>query len=160
MPAEKITFDCPRCGQRELIDISQQIIQNQSAQINWRCECGHFLQSDLERRNHKRKNVKFRGRYQYSNEVQIEPGVVAGKIVGKGKMTVTDLSLSGLKVKLKKKEDFKIDDRLLVEFHLNDYKKTFVRKNATIKNIQNRLVGGAFSRFESNSRDIGFYLLG
>jgi hypothetical protein len=39
-------------------------------------------------------------------------------------------------------------------------KITFVRKTATIKNIQERFVGGAFSRLESNSRDIGFYLLG
>ena len=86
--------------------------------------------------------------------------MVAGTLVGKGKMTVVDLSVSGFKVKLKKKEDLKINDRLQVEFYLKDFKQTLIRETAAIKNMHRKYIGGAFLPTGSKSRDLGFYLLG
>jgi len=129
-------------------------------EIECRCECGFQFKRDVERRRHTRKAVKFSGRYNYSHEIQLEPGVVAGKFVGKGKMTVVNLSVSGFKLKLKKKEDLKINDRLQVEFYLKDYQQTLIRETATIKNIHQKNVGGAFLPTGSKSRGLGFYLLG
>jgi hypothetical protein len=114
----------------------------------------------VERRRHIRKTVKLSGWYNYTNEIQLEPGIIAGKLVGKGKMTVVNLSVGGLKLKLKKKEDLKINDRLQVEFYLKDYQRTLVRETATIKNIHKKFVGGAFQPTGSKSRELGFYLLG
>ncbi len=70
-----------------------------------------------------------------------------------------DLSLSGLKVKLKKKEDLKINDRFEVEFYLKDRRRTLVRETATIKNIDNKYIGGTFGTSGSQNRELGFYLL-
>ena len=94
-------------------------------------------------------------RIHYSNEIHLEPGIVAGKFVGEGKMTVLDLSVSGFKVKLKKKEDLKIDDRLQVAFYLKDDKRTLIRETATIKNIHKKYIGGAFLPSRLKSRDLG-----
>ena len=130
-----MTFTCSRCSQTGSVNIQEYFHQNHSMEIEYQCECGHLFKTAVERRRHNRKAVKFSGWYNYSNEIQLEPGVVAGKFVGKGKMTVVNLSVSGFKLKLKKKEDLKINDRLQVEFNLKDYQQTMIRETATIKNI-------------------------
>jgi len=89
----------------------------------------------------------------------LDPGIVAGKFVGQGKMTVVDLSLSGLKIKLKKKEDLKINDRFEVEFQIKDRRRTLVRETATIRNIDKKYIGGTFGPSGSQNRELGFYLL-
>jgi hypothetical protein len=160
MGKDLVTVTCPRCSQAASVKIPEYFHQNNSMEIECQCECGYQFKRDVERRRHNRKAVKFSGWYNYSNEIQLEPGIVAGKFVGKGKMTVVDLSVSGFKVKLKKKEDLKVNDRLQVEFYLKDYKRTLIRETATIKNIHQKYVGGAFLPTGSKSRDLGFYLLG
>jgi hypothetical protein len=159
MVKDVLTFTCPRCSKTASVDIPETIHQNSSMEMECLCECGYQFKKDVERRRHNRKSVKFSGWYNYNNEIQLEPGVVAGKFIGKGKMTVVDLSVSGFKVKLKKKEDLKINDRLQVEFFLKDYKHTLIRETATIKNIHQKFIGGAFLPTGSKSRDLGFYLL-
>ena len=160
MGKDVLTFTCPRCSRAASVDIPEDFHQNSSMEIECRCECGYQFKREVERRRHIRKAVKFSGWYNYTNEIQLEPGVVAGKFVGKGKMTVVNLSVSGFKVKLKKKEDLKINDRLQVEFYLKDYKRTLIRETATIKNIHQKFVGGAFLPTGPKSRELGFYLLG
>jgi len=160
MGKDVLTFTCPRCSRVASVDIPEDFHQNNAMEIECRCECGYQFKRVVERRRHIRKTVKFSGRYSYNNEIQLEPGVVAGKFVGKGKMTVVNLSVSGFKIKLKKKEDLKINDRLQVEFYLRDYQRTLIRETATIKNIHKKFVGGAFQPTGSKSRELGFYLLG
>jgi hypothetical protein len=99
-----------------------------------------------------------KGRYHYSNHVELERG--AGKFVGKGKMNILDVSAWGLKVKLKKKETLRLNDQLSVEFHLDDREKTMIREKATIKNIEDKTIGGAFADQRNGNRSLGFYLLG
>jgi hypothetical protein len=160
MGKDVVTFTCPRCSRVASVNIPEDFHQNNSMEIECQCNCGYQFKRDVERRRHIRKAVKFSGLYNYNNEIQLEPGVVAGKFVGKGKMTVLNLSVGGLKIKLKKKEDLKVDDRLQVEFYLKDYKRTLIRETATIKNIHQKFVGGAFLTTGPKSRDLGFYLLG
>ena len=160
MRNDVLTFTCPRCSQTASVDIPEDFHRNNSMEIECKCECGHRFKKDVERRRHNRKAVKFSGWYRYSNEIQLEPGVVAGTIVGKGKMTVVNLSVSGVKIKLKKKEDLKINDRLQVAFYLKDDQRTLISETASIKNIHQKFVGGAFLPTGSKSRELGFYLLG
>ncbi len=159
MANELSTLTCPRCQQTASINISEHLRDSQSTEIQWQCDCGHQFKHEAERRRHNRKRVRFAGSYRYSNAVQLDPGIVTGKFVGKGKMTVMDLSLSGLTVRLKKKEDLKINDRFEVEFYLKDRKRTLVRETAIIKNIDNKYIGGTFRTGGSQNRKLGFYLL-
>ena len=160
MVKDVVTFTCPRCSRVASVNIPGNFCQKNSMEIECRCECGYQFKRTVERRRHIRKAVKFSGWYKYTNEIQLEPGVVAGKFVGKGKMTVVNLSVGGLKIKLKKKEELKIHDRLQVEFYLKDYQRTLIRETATIKNIHQKFVGGAFFPTGSKSRELGFNLLG
>lgn len=159
MRNDVLTFTCPRCSRTSSVDIPEDFHRNNSMEIECKCECGHRFKKDVERRRHNRKAVKLSGWYNYSNEIQLKPGVVAGTFVGKGKMTVLNLSVSGFKIKLKKKENLKIDDRLEVAFHLKDHQRTLIRETASIKNIHQKFVGGAFVPAGSKNRDLAFYLL-
>ena len=160
MEKDVVTFTCPRCSRVVSVNIPEDFHQNNSMEIECQCECGYPFKREVERRQHNRKAVKFSGWYSYTNDIQLEPGVVAGKFVGKGKMTVVNLSVSGFKLKLKKMEDLKINDRLKVEFHLRDYQRTLIRETATIKNMHQKFIGGVFLPAGSKNRKLGFYLLG
>ena len=159
MANELSNLKCPRCYQTTSINISEYLRDKQTTEILWQCDCGHQFKYKAERRRHNRKRVRCSGVYRYINEVELDPGVVAGKFVGQGKMTVVDLSLSGLKVKLKKKEDFKINDNFEVEFYLKDKNRTLVRETATVKNIDKKYIGGTFGSRRSQNLMLGFYLL-
>ena len=159
MEKDVVAFTCPRCSRVVSVNIPDDFHQNSSMEIECQCECGYQFKREVERRRHNRKAVKFSGWYNYTNDIQLEPGVVAGKFIGKGKMTVVNLSVGGFKIKLKKKEDLKINDRLQVAFYLKDYQRTLIHETATVKNIHKKFVGGAFLPTGSKSRELGFYLL-
>jgi hypothetical protein len=159
MEKDVVTFTCPRCNRAAAVHIPKDFHSNDSMEIECRCECGYQFRKEVERRRHRRKAVRLSGWYDYSNTIQLEPGFVAGTFVGKGKMTVVNLSVSGFKIKLKKKENLKINDRLQVAFYLKDYQRTLIRETATIKNIQRKYIGGAFLPARSRSRHLAFYLL-
>ena len=151
------TFVCPKCFRKMPVDFSDANLPR-TKDISLQCTCGYSFTSSMERRRHYRKPVNLKGRYHYSNQVELEQG--AGKFVGKGKMNILDVSARGLKVKLKKKEMLKLNDQLSVEFHLDDKKRTMIREKATVKNINKKYVGGAFADQRTGNRSLGFYLLG
>jgi hypothetical protein len=157
MPHTRSTVVCPKCLRKMPVDLSGAILSKTKG-VSLKCTCGHSFTSSMERRRHYRKPVNLKGRYHYSNQVEVEQG--AGKFVGKGKMNILDVSAWGLKVKLKKKEMLKLNDQLSVEFHLDDKKKTMIREKATVKNINKEYVGGAFADQRTGNRSLGFYLLG
>jgi len=155
----RATFICPLCSQREILDVRQYVKQNTAVEIELKCKCGYAWISSLERRRLYRKPVNFRGRYKFSNEVQMEEGLAVGKFIGKGRMQVVDLSVRGLKIKLKKRPDLNVNDRISVEFRLNDKKRTLIRENTSVKSIRDHYIGGAFSTSASDNASLGFYLL-
>ena len=155
----KATVVCPVCSQRKTESVRKYIKKETVVEIESTCICGHTWTSVLERRKHFRKPVKLRGRYTFRNNVYLEEGLPAGSLVGKGKMTVVDLSLKGLKFELKKKPEIHVNDLLSVDFRLKDKKRTLIREKASVRNINGRFVGSAFGPEVAENRSLGFYLL-
>ena len=153
------SFTCPVCSQRKTENVSQYLKQKTAVEIVSSCTCGHTWTSILERRKHFRKPVKLRGRYTFRNDVFLEEGISAGSFVGKGKMKVIDLSLKGLKIEIKNRPELHINDLLSVEFRLKDKNRTIIKENASIKSINGRFVGSAFSPEVAANRSLGFFLL-
>jgi hypothetical protein len=150
-PSNTATIVCPRCEKTKTVDVGQYVQMNQTVRVKSKCTCGHEWTSVLEKRRQYRKAVSFPGVYK-----QLEQG----REVDQGIMTVVDLSLTGLKLKLNVKRNFKLDARLLVEFHLDDSRRTLMRKNVDVKNVSGLYVGVAFSRTEQQDPALGFYLMG
>lgn len=151
------TVVCPKCARKIPLALSG-ARPSDTKDISIQCTCGYAYTSSMERRRHYRKPVKLKGRYHYSNHVELERG--GGKFVGKGRMNILDVSAWGLKMKLKKKETLRLNDQLSVEFHLDDRERTVIREKATIKNIRERTIGGSFADQRNGNRSLGFYLLG
>ncbi len=110
----------------------------------------------------------------------------SGKEGQKGQMTVLDVSRSGLRleishVQLKMKEhdvsgitdeqatlehkiqkpvdEINVGDKLLVEFRLDDTKKTLIKKEVIIRWMKTPYIGVEFSSQSLNDGSLGFYMM-
>ena len=84
--------------------------------------------------------------------------MVAGKEVGCGLMRVSDLSTRGIKLRINDPYHFSIDDRLQIEFHLDDSNRSFIQKRVIVRNISLPFIGTEFSPTENFDKALGFYL--
>ncbi len=96
----KATIVCPKCEKTKTVDVGRYVELNQTVRVKSKCTCGNTWTSVLEKRRQYRKSVNFPGVYKYFED---------GEEVDKGIMAVMDLSLTGIKLKLNVKRDFKLD---------------------------------------------------
>jgi len=147
----KATFICPECEKVKTIDARPYLHSKARMRVNCKCPCGHSFKAIMERRNYLRKDITLPGVY---------CRFMDGQEIEKGQIVVLDLSRGGLKFKPHVPPAFQIGDQLHVIFNLNDRKKSLIKKKATIKNInQKMLVVMEFCRREPYGR-IGSFLFG
>lgn len=145
-------FECPECKKSKAVDVSRYKGIKQVIRIKVKCPCGYSFSVVLERRKSYRKKVNFPGSYTY---------FLSDNKRERGMMTVKDLSLSGIKIKLNVKKDFKIGNNLSVEFRLDDQNRSFVKKDAVIRTIYDQNLGVEFTSIDSSNPSdaaIGFYM--
>ena len=145
------TFTCPECETTKTVDVTRYAKMEQTVKVKSKCACGNTWTSVLEKRKVYRKRVSLPGTFAH---------IVNNTPVSKGDMEVTDISAGGLKIKLLEPVDLRIDDKLSVEFHLDDPRRTPINKDVLVKNIDGVYIGVAFSRAEANDPALGFYLMG
>jgi hypothetical protein len=145
------TFTCPECETTKTVDVSRYAKMEQTVKVKSTCACGNTWTSVLEKRKVYRKHVSLTGGFTH---------LVDNKPLSKGAMEVTDISAGGLKIKLLEPLDLRINDKLRVEFHLDDTRKTLISKDVLVKNIDGIYIGVAFSRSEMDDPALGFYLMG
>ena len=143
------TFICPDCNNTKLVDVSKYVNLNQTVTVNVKCPCGNKFTSSLNKRGQYRRNTDLNGTYSL---------VAQGNTANVGLMTVCDLSMTGLKLKLKACRDLSIGDLIRVEFYLDDSHRSFIQKKVTIRNIRPPYIGTEFLPREDIGRSLGFYL--
>ncbi|MFP4039779.1 MAG: PilZ domain-containing protein [Desulfosudaceae bacterium] len=146
---DKAAFTCPKCNKSRLMDVSRfKSVNKASIKVKVKCPCGHQYSIILERRKEIRKEVAFIGTY-----TAIEKGVdVVGRI------TVKDLSRSGLRFKTHLPRQFEVDEELLLEFELDDREQSQVQRKVIVRSQHGDSVGVSF--VTSNHYDkLGAYLL-
>jgi c-di-GMP-binding flagellar brake protein YcgR len=144
------TFVCPSCENTTTVDVTKYIKMDKKVRVNIRCRCGHSFVSELEKRKKYRKRVNLPGTYTYSGP---------GHRTDKGIMTVRDISSTGLKLRLNVKRNFEIGEKMVVEFNLDDRRRTPISKKVIVKNIVQNYIGVAFSPNEPDTPALGFYLM-
>lgn len=153
--SKKVTFTCPECEYARVVDLAEHKQLEKADRVKVRCgRCGHTFRVVLEKRAQYRKPVNFSGSYTW---------LLGGKPVEKGRMKVVDLSRTGLKIKLNEKPKFLAGDKLLIEFHLDNAKRSLIKKEVEIKRIFGRELGVVFtSMHPSNPSDkaLVFYMFG
>jgi hypothetical protein len=145
------TFTCPECEATKTVDVTRYAQMDQTVRVKSKCSCGNTWTSVLEKRKVYRKGVRLPGIFTH---------IVDNNPVEKGSMEVTDISAGGLKIKILEPVDLRTNDKLRVEFQLDDARQTQISKDVLVKNIDGVYIGVAFSRAESDDPALGFYLMG
>jgi len=166
-------FSCPNCNKYRSLDVSKYKDIQKSVRLKYKCQCGHSYSVILERREGgRRKETDLFGTYNY---------ILSGKGARKGRISVKDVSLTGVKfelsladVKIKQHSlssgsgssvetkgsadfDFKVGDKILTEFRLDNKKRSQVKKEAIIKWVNGPRVGAEFTSKKPDS-SLGFYM--
>jgi hypothetical protein len=130
------TFACPQCNRSKTVDVSKYASLDKIIRVSVKCPCGNAYKAILEKRKQYRKETNLPG----------------------GLMTIKDLSTSGVKLQLNVKQNFAIEDQMLIEFHLDDAQRTLIKKTVIIKNQRDQFIGAEFAPFETVDKALGFYL--
>lgn len=148
----KATLVCPECDRARTVDLGAHVRRASEVKIRIKCPCGHRYPATLERRRFFRKLVRFRGTF----APQAGQGTVPG-----GGMAVLDLSRNGLRLRLNTRPQVRVGDRVVVEFHLDDRKRSLIRRESIVRRIDGLELGAEFASMDPSDPDtkaIGFYL--
>jgi transcription elongation factor Elf1 len=146
---DKAPFTCPKCGKVRIMDVSQFKHVNKSViKVKCKCPCGHTYSVLLERRREIRKEVSFIGTY-YAHEKGMEI---------KGRITIRDLSRSGLRFKTHLSHQFTLGETVTLEFTISDREHSMITRKVVIRSQHGDSVGASFVSTEHYDK-LGPYLL-
>ncbi len=144
------TFVCPKCGNSTVANVAKYAAIDKKITVNCNCTCGHRFSATIEKRRQYRKGTDLPGFYYHHR---------ANGDTDKGSMRVVDISSNGLKLQLSVAAKFSTDEKLRVEFYLDDKRRTFIKKEVIVRNVKNNLVGTAFAPNQGDDPALGFYLM-
>jgi hypothetical protein len=144
------SFVCPKCQRAKIADVSKYANFNKRIKANVKCPCGHSFSTLLEKRKQYRKETDIPGSFVHYTD---------GKPADRGLMTVCDLSVTGIKLKVNSEYNFSVGDLLQNRFILDDPKKTVMNKKVIIRNIDLPFIGAEFPITEREDKALGFYML-
>ena len=138
-------FSCPECEEERQLNVTK--FNNIDREIKLKCtckKCSHVFSVILERRMHKRKDVRF-------------GGVLS---IGTKKFPIKILDISRLGMKIWSDDVLKVNirDKVVVGFTLDDAGGSKVSKEVIIKTIHKTELGVEFSSHEHYDK-LGPYLL-
>jgi len=143
------TFVCPSCQRAKAANVEKYKNLDKAIWVTSRCSCGHVWKVILERRKSHRRTTKIEGVYFHR---------MSNQKLQKGKMTVEDVSRSGLRIRLENNQMSAIGDKLMVEFNLDDRANSLIKKEVVIRNMSGCHIGAEFCSKDDYDRAIGFYL--
>ena len=142
-------FVCPQCEKFKIVDVTKYVHLDRKITVNVKCPCGNEIKSILEKRAQYRKETNLVGMFRH---------MVEREEFGGGLMTVCNLSTNGIKLKIHDHYNFSLDDRLQIEFHLDDSHRSLIKKRVIVRNINFPFIGTEFSPTEFLDKALGFYL--
>lgn len=146
----KASIKCPECHEVRLVDVKNYTKLDRHVRFNVKCPCRHSFKVILERREYFRRPVTFEG------TCLLKEGALMAEV------KICDLSRKGMKVQLLKETPVALGDRALVEFRLDDEKKTLIRKDAVVRSITGLFLGMEFFSIDPHNvydKALGFYLM-
>lgn len=142
-------FICPACNNRVEKDLKDLYSYKSKIKLNCKCKCGNTYTALVERRRSFRKPVNFTGTYTYQNN---------NGALKKDSIRILDISRGGMSFSVNNMPEFKIGDRIVIEFKLNEEMESQIREEGIVKRIQLNKVGLQFTSEERNGK-LGMFLL-
>jgi hypothetical protein len=149
--SNKVTavFTCAKCQRKKTADVSDYMKQEKNLWFDVECLCGHEYTAVIERRKQYRKETDLSGSFRQ---------FVDGKEACSGAMTVCDLSLNGMKLKVNFGHCFSVGDLLHIKFQLDDDRKSTIRKKIIIRNVNLPFLHTEFDTTDAFDQTLGIYL--
>lgn len=145
---------CPNCG--FMSDFPAEQVGELSGPRGVKCSCDTVFTAFFERRRYFRKAVRIYGRCKTKGRAEPQP------------MLVKDLSRGGLCLEILNEDlgplerdlDLNVGDTVMVEFKLDDDKRSLIRGEAEVRSVFGTRVGGEFALLDAQSKkDLGFYFM-
>lgn len=149
-----VSISCPKCGNMSVLPAEQ--AAGMSGARTVRCSCGSVFSTFFERRRYFRKPVRIYGKCKAHGRTEHQP------------MLVKDISRGGLSFEILAEDlgplngtvDVKVAETLLVEFRLDDDKRSVIRGEVSVRSLYGSRVGGEFTLLDGQSKkDLGFYFM-
>ncbi|MBV5319146.1 MAG: PilZ domain-containing protein [Desulfobulbaceae bacterium] len=140
------TLVCPACGAVKLIAADKFKLARHTLKV--KCRCQETFNVLFDFRRHYRKQVSLPGTYEI-----ISQGGVGGGIIH-----LNNLSRGGIGFTVSGLHQVKKDQVLLIEFQLNDKKKTVLKKKVLVITVEQNLIGCQFENNVEMEKDLGFFL--
>jgi len=138
------TLVCPACGTVKIIAADKFRQGNHTIKVQCRCQQTFSVLFDFRR--HYRKQVNLPGTY-----VILSAG-------GGGIINITNISRGGLGFTISGLHGIKENQKLQIEFQLNDKKKSVLKKQVIVKSVLQNLVGCQFLDNVEMEKQLGFFL--
>jgi hypothetical protein len=142
------TFICPACNKGVIKDLSAFLDTQSVVRFKCKCSCGKVYRVLVERRRHFRKPVNLVGMFFFQNS--------QGHPV-KGLIRIQDISQSGIRFSVNSVPDFKVGEKLIIEFTLDDEEHSQIREVGTVRRIQTNIVALTFKTTDHYGK-LGQYL--
>ncbi|AGW14079.1 putative type IV pilus assembly PilZ [Megalodesulfovibrio gigas DSM 1382 = ATCC 19364] len=136
---------CPKCERARNLDFTQH--PEVGPVIRTWCKCGNEYFCRLEFRRTYRKRVNLRGTF----------GLPDGSM--QGDMTVTDISLGGVGMKLPTSYGLQPGMFLDVSFQLDNLKGTPIQRRVLVRTVHGLSIGAEFVGHRERDKDLGYYLM-
>ena len=151
--SETVTLVCEQCRRSKALDAA--VVKDLPQPLKVRCPCGATFGVNIIIRQFYRKKTRLLGTY-----VKHDPQT--NKILEQGRMTVEDISRTGLGFRTMCGHTILVNDVLSVTFTLDDKQKTDIRKSVRVRRIDDRFIGAEFvdhDTYTDTNRILGFYLM-
>ena len=151
--SETVTLVCEQCRRSKALDAA--VVKDLPQQLKVRGPCGATFGVNIIIRQFYRKKTRLLGTY-----VKHHPQT--NKILEQGRMTVEDISRTGLGFRTVCGHTILVNDVLSVTFALDDKQKTDIRKSVRVRRSDDRSIGAEFvdhDTYTETNRILGFYLM-
>ncbi len=136
---------CPCCGFGKTVDFKDAIPVNRNVRIQ--CKCGETFDGFFEIRQHYRMEVKLTG--DFTNLTSMRSG----------KMTVENISRTGIGFRVMGFEYFKKEDLVKISFELDNSKRSRIAATGSVEQVQGNFVGCRILQIREGEKELGFYLM-
>ena len=126
----KANISCPECGKTQQMDVSQFGKVEKKVKLKCKCSCKNVFPVVLERRMQSRKPVDFPGNL-----------LIGSKNYP---INIVDISKNGLKIRTKGILDLQIEDKVTIEFVLDDPDESKISKQVIVRKINEIKIGVEF----------------
>jgi hypothetical protein len=151
--SENVALVCKQCRRSKTLEAA--IVKDLPQPLKVKCPCGATFGVNIIIRQFYRKKTHLPGVY-------VKRDMQTGNILEQGRMTVEDISWTGIGLRTLSQHTVLVNDVLTVTFTLDDKHQTSIQKSVRARRIDNYFIGAEFidrSAYTDTNRMLGFYLM-